>query len=224
MEYDEFEKFEVTDFSVSSTESPALHNIKSKFLHLARSTKCRKIAISSAILIILFAVVFGIISHNSPSGIAERYVKAYIFQDAITLNQLCAYDYYALQLYEYDHDEESFFEAVSDEIDEEITSWKDYSKYMKKYITEYLSDEYGEYKITLEATRVKNKSIKKFEEENTSLLKKIEKRTNFDRDGISAIKEVTVKTKIQGEEKTDRETVTIYLVKIGFSWKVLYTE
>lgn len=184
----------------------------------------RTVATLACVVIVLIVAVCALYSYNSPASVAERYVKAYIYNDVATLNKLSAYDYYEYLLYQYDGDTEEFFADASDRYDEDIKNWNQYSKCMKEYQTEQLSDYYGEYKLTIEATKTKERTLRKIEEELEYYIGKYEKRTDFDRDDISAVKEVTVKRKIVTEDEIKRDSATVYVVKIGMNWRVLCIE
>ena len=82
---------------------------------------------------------------------------------------------------------------------------------------ENLTDKYGRYKITVETTRARDVSVRKLEEDYGKWLEQLESQGLFDRDSIQAVKEVTVKAKLTGEDETERET----FVKVGFQWKVI---
>ena len=53
------------------------------------------------------------------------------------------------------------------------------------------------------------------------MIASLEKAGSFDSDEIKAAKEVTIKGKIVGEDKTDRQTIQVYVVKMSNGWKVL---
>lgn len=178
------------------------------------------IGIIASVVLILSIALFSVLSSLSPQSIAEKYAEAYIFGDICKLQKYSAYDCYEFALRSYD-DEEEYFEIMSDHYDEDITSWDDLSKAQRAYADEEFSDEYGDYKVTIEATRVKDISIRKLAEECGYQLDLLEEQGLIDRDDIAEAKEVTLKLKIAGEDTTDRDTGTIYLVRLGFFWKVL---
>lgn len=224
MEYEEFENVETANNVFPNEQPAAPQDILSKVKALFQSAKGRKIAILVCAAIVLIAVVAGITSHNSPESVAERFVEAATYSDAVTMQKLAAFDYYNEVLYYYDGDEEAFFEWANKRYDIDVDNWKDYSKDMAEYSKEELSDEYGEYKITIEATKSKDISVKKLEEECDSTLTSYEKHGSFDRDDIKDAKIVTVKFKIAGEDETERTTLSVYMVKVSGSWKVLYAD
>lgn len=188
------------------------------------STKKRKIiAVVLLVVIVLGGAAAGVFSYFSPSSTAERFCKAF-FYDSRTFFGMRAYDAQSMLLYSYDGDEEAFFEDASDDAKADIASWDDYYKALDTMHEEELTDEYGRYKVTVETTRVRDVSIKKLEEDCGKWLEKLESRGLFDRDSIQAVKEVMVKAKLTGEDETERETFEVYLVKVGFQWKVIAYE
>lgn len=201
--------------------TPELEDLKRKVLKLRKSKKVKRIGglVVAAVLVLVAAL--SVISYSSPKAVAKRYLDAYVYRDYVTMNKLMAYDVYAYELYWCDGDEEKFFEEVSDEFDEDIYSWKELSKYMREYVDEELCDEYGDYSISYEVTREKDISIRKLEEEEEYLIERLEKRANFDIDNVTKAKVITIKVKIKGEDETERETIEVYMVKIGGRWKVL---
>ena len=174
------------------------------------STKKRKIiAVVLLVVIVLGGAAAGVFSYFSPSSTAERFCKA----------SFC--DAQSALLHSYDGDEEAFFEAKSDALKADIASWDDYYKALDTTEEENLTDKYGRYKITVETTRARDVSVRKLEEDYGKWLEQLESQGLFDRDSIQAVKEVTVKAKLTGEDETERETFEVYLVKVGFQWKVI---
>lgn len=198
-------------------------NKTGKIRNIEKSKKTiRTLGVLACVVIVLIIAFSVLYSYNSPASVAERYVKAYMYQDIVALNKLSAYDYYECLLYWYDGDTEEFFADVSDQYDEDIKNWNQYSKYMKEYVAEELSDLYGDYKITIKATKTKDRALRRIEEELESYILRYEEMTDFDRDDISAVKEVTVKTKLVSEDGIVRNSITVYVVKIGMNWRVLW--
>lgn len=167
----------------------------------------------------LIVVIILISSLGGPKNLAKKYVKANVYGDIVAMHKYLAYDNYANILG--DEDEEDYFEDLSDDLDEEITSWKDLAKYNREESEENLEDEYGDYKIEMEITKVKDVSARSLEKDFEYLYDRLEDNTDFDRDDISAGKTVKIKMKIKGDEGTERYELTVYLVKMGMSWKVL---
>lgn len=172
-----------------------------------------------AALIVLIAVMFGVLYYLSPSATALRYEKAYFWGDPVAKKQCLAYDYYAFVLGE--DSEEEYFEDFSESYDEDIKSWRDLSRYYRSWLEEDMEDNYGDYKVSFEVTRVKDISNKTLKERNDGLLELLEGSSLFDADTIKDSKEVTIKRKISGEDDIDRVTLTVYLVKVNGLWKVL---
>ena len=185
------------------------------------STKKRKIiAVVLLVVIVLGGAAAGVFSYFSPSSTAERFCKA-SYCDARTFFSMTAYDTQSALLHSYDGDEEAFFEAKSDALEADIASWDDYYKALDTTEEENLTDKYGRYKITVETTRARDVSVRKLEEDYGKWLEQLESQGLFDRDSIQAVKEVTVKAKLTGEDETARKTFEVYLVKVGFQWKVI---
>ena len=117
-------------------------------------------------------------------------------------------------------DEEEFFESISDWTDSDISSWSDYYKVLEDEAKEDLEDSYGKYRVSAEATKEKNMSLKKWEDEYDWEIENYEDAGCFDRDSVKAVKIVTVKVKIQGEDDIERDSGEICMVKMGLFWKV----
>lgn len=178
------------------------------------------ILIAAAAAIVVICIVVSLISRGNPTSIAERYVKATV-TDSKTFMSLFAYDFKDYTLASYDGDEEALFEDVSDEFDADISSWNDVYKAFDAYRAEELEDQYGKYKITVEATKTKDVSVKSVLEDNEWLIENLESSTDFDSDKISDAKLVTVKMKIVGEDDMERSKMEVCMVKVGGSWRVL---
>ena len=187
------------------------------------SVQNRKKTIIILAVIMAVAIVAGcLLARTSPKSVAIRYAEAMLFSDYVKIHKTTAYDYYAFTLGE--KSEEEYFENVSDKYKEDIESWKDMSTYFRSRSVEDLEDDYGNYKLSFDASRVKDMSLRRLEDEHEDLLDYLEEEVAFDRDDISAAKEVTVKIKLEGEDATERETWTICMVKINGAWKALYYE
>lgn len=176
-------------------------------------------AIAAAVVALIVIIVL-ITSLGSPKRIAKKYIDAYLYNDIVAMHKYLAYDSYASTLG--DEDEEDYFEDMSDLYDEDITSWKDLAAYYHAQREEDLLDEFGEYKIEITVSRVKDLSDRALEREFEWFMDDLEDNTDFDRDDISSSKTVNLKLKIKGDEGTERGSCTVYLVKMGLSWKVLY--
>lgn len=182
-------------------------------------TKWRLLAIVAAAVVILAVVLIFVLGGNSPESVALKYVEAELNGDEFNAREYMAYDYCEFLLEFFDCDEDEFFEKMSDSLGEDIESWEDYGQVLRDQAKEELEDEYGDYEITMEVTRVKDSSVKKIKE--VFLLESLEDDGLIDRDDFKDIKEVTVKVKISGEDETDRETLAVFMVQLGSLWKVL---
>lgn len=207
-----------------STEAAPETPVVNKASGLKKTLSQRWFKPALAVAIAIIVVVASIIIYNSffsVEGVALRMAKAYSCMDLKTVVNFLAYDYKENELADYDGDEEAYFENMSDRFDEDISNWNDYFKIMKERYEESIEDEYGDYSITAKATRTKEVSNRRLEEEFSYLIESLEENTDFDFDSIQEAKEVTVKLAIKGEDDTERTTVYIYMVRIGLSWKVL---
>ena len=216
---------EATLVSVDNDASPEKATEAKKVPAILKlfSVQNRKKTIAAIAVVLVIAIAAGcLIYRGSPKNVAVRYVKAYEFSDYVAEHKVMAYDTYAYFLG--DMSEEEYFEQCSDRYDEDIQSWKDLSDYYRTDWEEFLEDIYGEYKLSIEASRVKDMSNKRLEAEYGNFLNELETKIAFDRDDISDAKEVTVKLKIEGEDGTDRETYIVCLVKINGVWKALGSE
>lgn len=152
---------------------------------------------------------------------AKRYCKA-IFEDQKTVVALTVYDWKQYQIRSNDYeDEEEYFEYASDRWDEDIRSWNDFYQVRNAGMKEDMEDLYGDYRLTVEATKSRDLSVKRLLSDQDYWLDALEDCGAFDRDSVTAAQQVTVKVKIKGEEDTDRVTYKVTLVKAGGGWKVL---
>ena len=177
------------------------------------------IIIAALLLVVCIGTAF-VLNMLSPESVSEQFVEAVLYHDVCKIQKYLAYDY--CNYIESKYDIEEYFERKSDYLTEDITSWEELSKAYRSYWDETYSDKYGKYEFSIEATRVKDISNRKLEEKQKNLLDTLEDKQLIDRDDITEVKEVTLKVKITGDDETDRDTITIYLVKIGAFWKVLY--
>lgn len=180
--------------------------------------RIKTIAILIAVLVVA-ACIWGILSYMGPASVAERFVKAEFMENYVKLFKLSAYDAETYMIG--DSSIEEYFEEISDDYDEDIQTWKDYSDYSVKSIKESLEDTFGDYKITYEVSRVKDISLKKLSSDYESFIEDLEEEGVFDFDEVTDSKIVNVKLKIKGEDETERMTYETALVKIGATWKVL---
>ena len=195
-----------------------------KLRDLFSAEKRKKTIIGLIIALVVICVVIGTISYLSPKSVAQRYVKADILGDLRTIFSLSAEDTKAYFTYSFD-DEDEFFEAASDYYDADVNSWSSFCRVANKDEKEHLEDTYGKYSYSSEVTKTRTLTTNKLIEfVGKSYISKLETKAGFDSDQISKGMLVTVKTKIKGEDMTDRDTANVYLAKIGGFWKVLYFE
>lgn len=170
---------------------------------------------------VVFMAVVGItvINQNSPKGVAVRYCRG-LYDNPKAIMRLSAYDF-EKYVTRNSADDAAFFEEESNELMEDIDSWGDLYKVMRRELKNELEDGFGKYKIVLDVTKVRDISVKKLANEQKKLISKLEKAGCFDADEMKDGKEVTVKVKVVGEDETSRNTFQVYVVKMGFGWKVL---
>lgn len=185
----------------------------------------KKLKSTVAIIVVLAIVIAGgvmFLNYRSPSSIAERYAKAVVLGKTETMQKLSAYDTheYMINIGKYDT-EEKFFSEMSDTYKEDINSWSDYERFMSEQADESIIDECGDYKLSVEAKRTKDLSVKRILSALDSDIERLEKYANFDKDSITDGKQVDVKVTIDGEDDTERSMFSIYLVKVDGQWKVL---
>lgn len=178
----------------------------------------KTIAILAAAVVVIVAVIL-LLTAGSAKSVAQRFVKSYCSGNVKAGMNLLAYDHEAYMLDDYD-DEEEFFESISNWTDSDISSWSDYYKVLEDEAKEDLEDSYGKYRVSAEATKEKNMSLKKWEDEYDWEIENYEDAGCFDRDSVKAVKIVTVKVKIQGEDDIERDSGEICMVKMGLFWKV----
>lgn len=184
--------------------------------------KTLQIVLLAVLAVVVIAVLVSVIRYNSPGAVAARYFKATI-SDSARAARMTAYDAKALALYWYDGDEDDFFETQSLWLDEDISSWRSYYKATDASAKEYLTDEYGKYKITVEVKKVKAISAKKLRSDYEYAIDELEEQAGFNADKLKSAKCVTLRVTIKGEDDTERSTCDIILVRSGLSWKVLTT-
>lgn len=178
----------------------------------------KTIAILAAAVVVIVAVIL-LLTAGSAKSVAQRFVKSYCSGNVKAGMNLLAYDHEAYMLDDYD-DEEEFFESISNWTDSDISSWSDYYKVLEEEAKDDLEDSYGKYRVSAEATKERNMSLKKWEDEYDREIENYEDAGCFDRDSVKAVKSVTVKVKIQSEDDIERETVEMCMVKMGLFWKV----
>ncbi len=199
--------------------SPAEGNAPAAGAPEKRKLPGKKLVILAAAAVVLIAAAVALLSRGSASSVAKRYCKA-MFGDQKTVVELTAYDWKQLQLDGYE-DEEEYFEKAGDRWDEDIRSWNDFYQARNASMREDMEDIYGDYQLTVEATKSRDISVKKLLSDQDYWLDSLEDCAAFDRDSVTAAQQVTVKVKIKGEEDTDRVTYKVTLVKAGGGWKVL---
>ena len=170
-------------------------------------------------IVLIIAVIIGL-NAISAGNVAEKFAKAAILEDHKAMGKYAAFSVEKYCVGDYG-DEEEFYEDMSDEYDEDISSWSDFCKIAREYAQEYLEDFYGDFKLTFEATKVKDMSIKKLSSECEYRIEALEERSDFDIDDYSKAKVVTVKAKIDGDDDKDKGSCDVYLVKDGITWKVV---
>lgn len=206
-----------------TTESQPKKNIAEKLLSGLKAAfaphRWKKTAAILGTAAILLAAGGVILQQNSAASVAARYCKG-MLENPKAASQMTAYDRGKYITTNY-ADDAAFFEKMSNEMHEEIESWNDYYDALKSEYRDSLEDEFGKYKIFMDVTKVRDISTKKMSYEKKDLIASLEKAGSFDSDEIKAAKEVTIKGKIVGEDKTDRQTIQVYVVKMSNGWKVL---
>lgn len=180
----------------------------------------KKWLILIACVLIVIGAGTAILVSRSAESVAKRFSIAY-YTNEKRFASLLAYDYKAAQLSPYKGDEDAFFEEKAEKYGVDISSWNDYFKACDEDFAEYLQDEYGKYKVTAKVTRSKDISVKKLLEDQSYWLDTLEKSADFDRDQITDAKLITVKLKLDGEDGNDRGSLSLYMAKVGGSWKAL---
>lgn len=189
-----------------------VENLKVLF---SRENRKKTIAVILGVIVVI-GVVCGVISYNSPTSVARRYVKArYECDYKIVDSTLVGGKYYWFG----DEDEQEWLEEQSNWYDEDFLSMSDYYNYMKTERDDTLYDEYGEYKITTRVSKEKDVRVGKLLDDEVIA----ETLDMLDIDGgrVKAAKLVTVKLHVVGEDDSDRATVEVWLAKIGLAWKVI---
>lgn len=191
----------------------------------------KTIGIALAVIAVIIGSIF-LIKSRSPEAVAVRFVKASLIQDNAVVEKLLVYDlkdeirvhppYTSKYYFDKDNrpDDEDLFEKCADYYNEDIESWKDLYAVQKKSQMETWEDQFGKFKITAEVTRTKDLSEKKAKSVLSGWMDVLET-YGFDTDQIKECKQVSLKVKLIGEDKTDKETVQVYLCKLNGSWRVV---
>lgn len=190
---------------------------KAKVYFSPEKRKKTVISLSAVIAVILLIVI--LLVRGSASSVAKRYCAAFA-GDIHTQERLTAYNWRNEEIQGY-RDEDDFFEAMSEEYDEDVKSWSSYYRAANKDAKEAVEDYVGKYSKTVTVTKVRDISVNKLKDDMSSFIRILEKNGSFDADKISAAKSITVKMKIKGKDQTIRHTYDMYLVRIGLEWKVL---
>lgn len=189
-----------------------VENLKVLF---SRENRKKTIAVILGVIVVI-GVVCGVISYNSPTSVARRYVKArYECDYKIVDSTLVGGKYYWFG----DEDEQEWLEEQSNWYDEDFLSMSDYYNYMKTERDDTLYDEYGEYKITTRVSKEKDVRVGKLLDDE--VIAETLDMLDIDEGRVKAAKLVTVKLHVVGEDDSDRATVEVWLAKIGLAWKVI---
>ena len=210
---------EDTTAEIETATVSACADSKSKNSIVGFIKKRKLLLIIIAAVVVLGTAAGIVLSSLTPENIAEECAEAYFLSDYAKVEKYTAYNFRTFKLG--GKDEEEFFEIQGGLYKEYIETWDDYFSVLKENRAEYIYDGYGEYELTVEATRSKEMSQRKFEVEYSRTLQALEEDNLLDRDDITDVKVVTVKIKIKGEDETDRKTIDIIMVKIGLLWKAL---
>ena len=196
---------------IAYNNTPAVKNVRRN----SKKPLFAIIGVAAAALIAAVALVFFL---GSPERVAKKYMDAWMYGDVVTLHKYLAYDNYADIVG--DMDEDDYFEDLSEKYDEDITSWEELAEY--NYVTndEWYSDEYGDYKIEITVSKVKDKTPRSLKKEFESVIDRLEEYTDYDHDDVSAGKVLEIKVKIKGDEDSLRTSYNLYMVKMGLSWKI----
>lgn len=170
-------------------------------------------------IVILAGATFGVVSALSPERIAVKYYEALCYNDINELDTYLAYDY--LEWVLDGRDEEDFFKKRSNEYHEKITSWGDYARVRREYAEKKLYREYGAYDLTVNALESRDITLLTLEDEYSDILRRAETEYDINIDDISAVKVVTIRFKIDGEEEGVKEIIDVIMVRSGILWKVL---
>lgn len=167
---------------------------------------------------------------NKPEDVAEEFVKGMMNSDFNRIFNLYAFDYEeALQgeSLEYYDDKEAFFEEMSDQYDEEITSWSQLYQIAKQETKAELEEDFGKgYKITVKAGDV----VDMGDEDLDELIDEVDDdygdyTSMRDLKDAEEGKIVTVIITIKGEDEDgedveEEKTYEIYMLKMNGKWKV----
>lgn len=181
------------------------------------SPKVRLISILCSILIVVGVALAVTLTVTSPEYRAKQMAMAYMYDDITRMNKYTAYDMYSRVLNNINKTEEEYFASKGAYYREDIDSWEYLSKVERERRDDDYFEAYGDYKICIEVTRVKDTSKGKLDQ---TLITRLESNGLFDRDDIEDVKQVSLTIKIQGENKIKRIKATVDMVKIGLLWQV----
>lgn len=164
---------------------------------------------------------------NDPEAVAEAFAEADILEDLKAQFDLTAYDYETMYKEDWldDYgcdDEDEFFEELSEDYDEDISSWNDWYKRKLNNAKESYKDYYGDdYKLKVKATDTEELDEDEIEDIIDYLLDECD--GYIDEDAVEDIEEamnVTVEASISGEDGEDSGIMYVTVVKIDGTWKV----
>lgn len=194
-----------------------------------KSGLIKLIAIILAIAVVA-GLFIGLLGGNSPKSVAKKYVMAQLEGDLKTRLSLSPgkyQKYYEEEVYGDDDDAEQLFENAEEyadelDVDVKIKNFNQYYKAMKKITKAENKEDYGKgYKFSVKVVDMKDMRNSDLEDIQ-DMYDNDEMEDYINPDKIKKGKKVYVKVDIDSDENPSSEIVTVYTVKYGSQWKVVY--
>ena len=203
-----------------------LHKLRDFFV-LNKKRCVRLIAIVSAAVILVTALLVILLGAGNPKTVAKKFVQAQLEGDALAMYRVMAGDMqqYNEQLHK-DDKEEMFTqtEEACAELGIEVTidDFKQYYKAGRQLQTARWQDQYGaDYKVTVKVREIEDMSAAALQEIQTRC-GEADLAEYIRADKIKAGKYVVVDVIIEGDNETTTQNVRVYVVKYKSKWKVAY--
>lgn len=188
----------------------------------------RCIIVGLTVLAAAAAALAVMLTRNRPAFIVKHVIYEAMDANSTVNSRWWAYDINALELLQGGYNKErDFFDGMSKEYGEKITSWKEYYKVSKKSLVQMWEETCGQYSVAVKITEERDISAKTMMS-NAGVAERIEelqKSGSFDgnyTDRIEAAKKISAEAKISGEKGLMRKECTAYVVKISGAWKALW--
>ena len=203
-----------------------LHKLRDFFV-LNKKKSVRLIAIISAAVILVTALLVILLGAGNPKTVAKRFVQAQLESDARAMYRVMAGDMQQYNEELHKDDKEEMFSQTEEAcaelgIDVEINNFKQYYAAGRDLQAARWQDQYGEkYKVTVQ--------VREIEDVSAAALLEIQARCSeadlaeyIRADKIKEGKYAVVDVTIEGDNETTTQNVRVCVVKYKGKWKVAY--